>query len=149
MREDMSENSLNETYGMVYFIQPGDTPEYLEELRSRGFFLVQIKVDEEFVKVGENTVITAVSFDATDPRNYLNPGSAPAHLTTDTAPTIPGYTYITVTDTAGTTSDFYPYPISTNNVTVVVNPDRNLPDQLVCWVTKPQTDSAPMAFISL
>ncbi|MBR6241283.1 MAG: VCBS repeat-containing protein [Lentisphaeria bacterium] len=70
---------------MIYFIQPGDTPEYLEELRKRGFFPVQINVDEEFEKAHENTVITAVSFDATDPRNYLNPGSAPAHLTTDTS----------------------------------------------------------------
>ena len=69
---------------MIYFIQPGDTPEYLEDLRKRGFFPVQINVDEEFEKARENTVITAVSFDATDPRNYLNPGSAPAHLTTDT-----------------------------------------------------------------
>ena len=75
----MSENSLNATYGMIYFIQPGDTPEYLEELRKRGFFPVQINVDEEFEKECEKTVITAASFDVTekiadittDPNNYV------------------------------------------------------------------------------
>ena len=104
VREDMSENSSNVSYGMIYFIQPGDTPEYLEELRKRGFFPVQINVDEEFEKAHENTVITAVSFDATD-----------------------------------TTSGAY--PISTNNVTFVVNPDRNLPDHLICTVKKDDTAS--------
>ena len=54
------------------------------------------------------------------------------------------------TTTTDTTSDVH-YPISTNNVTYVSNPDRNLLDQLVCWVKKEDasSDSTNTASISL
>jgi hypothetical protein len=98
-------------------------------------------------------VATCLADTTLDPRTDTGMNPETFDPRTDTSLTALLDSYIAALDekeakTAGTTSDFYPYPISTNNVTFVVNPDRNLPDQLVCWVTKPQTDSAPMAFIS-
>ena len=66
----MSENSLSETYGMVYFIRPGDTPEYLEDLRKRGFITVSINIDEAVEKEYANIVVTAA--DTTDPNNWAD-----------------------------------------------------------------------------
>ena len=66
----LSETYLSETYGMVYFIQPGDTPEYLEDLRKRGFITVSINIDEAVEKEYANIVVTAA--DTTDPNNWAD-----------------------------------------------------------------------------
>ena len=107
------------TYGMVYFIQPGDTPEYLEELRSRGFFTVQMTINEEYAKECEKTVITAASFDVTE-------------KIADT----------TVTDTTDTVNvqNADPGLYGPGNVTVHFNSDypEPLPTKLIALVVFPE-----------
>ena len=73
MRLIMSENSLSETYlnGMVHIIQPGDTPEYLEDLRKRGFITVSFKIDEAVENEYANVVVTSIDT-TTDPNNYAD-----------------------------------------------------------------------------
>ncbi len=68
----MSENILSETYlnGMVHIIQPGDTPEYLEDLRKRGFITVSFNIDEAVEKEYANIVVSAA--DTTDPNNWAD-----------------------------------------------------------------------------
>ncbi len=55
---------------MVYFIRPGDTPEYLEELRKRGFLTVSFKIDEAVEKEYANIVVSAADNDSAK-NNYL------------------------------------------------------------------------------
>ena len=68
----LSETYLSETYGMVYFIQPGDTPEYLEDLRKRGFITVSFEPYESLENEKEYANIVVTAADTTDPNNWAD-----------------------------------------------------------------------------
>ena len=135
----MSETYLSETCGMVYFIRPDDTPEYLEELRKRGFITVSFKIDEAVENEYANVVVTSIDT-TTDPNNWADGPMYPVNWPESVDTTPQEYKLVLVEGEPGEPLKLVPV-VDTTDISVPQSIDWEGPNYPVNWPES--TDTTP------